>query len=261
MDTESFPDAWNPARYGRFARERGAAFEDLLALFERAEAPRVLDVGCGTGALTARAHAALGARETVGIDPSPAMLEQALAAAPVDGLRFEAGGVERLPAGPFDVVLSNAALHWAPEHAGLVARLAAVLAPGGQLGFQVPVNEVHPSHAVAREVAAEPPFAAKLGGFVRESPVLEPERYAEQLHACGFVRQRVRVETYLHVLASRDEVVEWVRGAALTAYARRLAPVDFDAFLARYREALAARLPDVRPFPYTFRRLFVWGRR
>jgi trans-aconitate 2-methyltransferase len=71
----------------------------------------------------------------------------------------------------------------------------------------------------------------------------------------------VRLEVYGHELASRDEVVEWVRGTTLTDYERRLPPDLWPAFLARYRERLAAALPDQRPFLYTFRRLLLWGRR
>ncbi|HYG68907.1 MAG TPA: methyltransferase domain-containing protein [Anaeromyxobacteraceae bacterium] len=259
MATESFRDSWSPARYGRFAAERAAPFDDLLALVEPAPGARLLDVGCGPGELTVRAHRALGASETLGIDPSPAMLERA-AELSEPGVRFEQGSAERLPAGPWDVVLSNAALHWVPEHEALLVRLAAALAPGGQLAFQVPANDHHPSHAAAREVAAGPEFRERLGGFTRESPVLPPERYAELLHRLGFARQRVRVEVYLHVLPSREDVVEWVRGSVLTAYEARLPADAWPAFLARYRERLFALVPDERPFPYTYRRVLAWGR-
>jgi trans-aconitate 2-methyltransferase len=261
-------DPWDPARYARFRAERAAPFEDLLALVEPADRPRVADLGCGAGDLTRRAHERLGARETIGLDASAAMLSEAAAhAAP--GLRFVQADIALFAAGdpaaaadpPFDVLLSNAALHWVPDHAALLPRLAARLAPGGQLAFQVPANEEHPSHAVARAVAREPAFAAALGGHVRESPVLAPEAYARLLFALGFRAQRVRAEIYAHPLAAPEDVVEWVRGTLLTDYERRLPPEGFAAFLSRYREALLAALPDERPYLYTYRRVLVWGRR
>jgi trans-aconitate 2-methyltransferase len=259
LATQTFRDRWDPDRYRRFAAERAAPFEDLLRLVEPVPGARLLDIGCGTGELTARAHDLIEASESLGIDPSPAMLARTGASAGA-GVRFESGSAEDLPDGPWDVILSNAALHWVPEHERLIERLSGALSPGGQLAFQVPVNDHHPSHAVAREVAGEPPFRDLLGGFSRQSPVLEPERYAALLHASGFVRQRVRTEIYLHVLPSRDDVTEWVRGSVLTAYEERLSPRDWAAFLDRYRERLAELLPSVRPFPYPYRRLFVWGR-
>ncbi len=253
-------DVWNPERYEKFRGERSAPFLDLLALLEPVAAPRMVDLGCGTGELTRLAHERLGARETLGIDSSAAMLEKAAVQAGA-GLSFRREDLALFSEGGFDVVLSNAALHWVPDHGALLARLAALLAPGGQLAIQVPANDRHQSHAVARDVAREPAFASPLGGFVRESPVLEPEAYSHRLFELGFSRQRVRFEVYAHPLASRDEVVEWVRGTTLTDYEKRLAPEAWGHFLARYREKLLEALPDERPFLYTYRRLFLWARR
>jgi trans-aconitate 2-methyltransferase len=253
-------DVWSPDQYGKFRAERAAPFLDLLALVEPAPAPRVVDLGCGTGELTRLAHERLGARETLGVDSSAAMLERAAAHAG-GGVAFVQGDLGAFAGSGFDVVLSNAAVHWVPDHEALLPRLAALLAPGGQLALQAPANDHHPSHAVAREVAREPGFAGPLGDFVRESPLLEPERYARLLFGLGFARQRVRLETYAHPLGSRDDVVEWVRGTTLTDYQRRLDAPTWARFLDRYRERLRAALPDERPFLYTFRRLFLWGRR
>ena len=254
------PDPWDPDRYARFAAERRQPWDDLTALLAPLTRPRVLDLGCGDGALTAELHQRLEARETVGVDSSAAMLERAGARAAA-GLRFEAGDAATWSAAPFDLVISNAALQWVPDHAALLPRLAALVAPGGQLAVQVPMNERHPSHAEATATAAEPPFAAALGGFHQESPVLAPEWYAEALFRLGFEPRRVRVEIYGHPLASRDEVVEWVRGTLLTAYERRLPAALWPAFLERYRQRLAAALPDQRPYLFTYRRLLLWARR
>src|SRR5439155_21147590 len=106
-------DAWKPEQYHRFRSERSQPFFDLLGLVERdVPEPRVADLGCGTGELTAEAHAALAARETVGIDNSPSMLADA-AKLDADGLSFRAGDIADFSdADGFDVILSNAALHW-----------------------------------------------------------------------------------------------------------------------------------------------------
>ena len=253
-------DVWNPDQYGKFREQRAAPFLDLVAMVEPSSAPRVVDLGCGTGELTRLAHERLGARDTLGIDSSPAMLARAAAHAG-PGLSFRQGDLASFADGPFDVVLSNAAIHWVPDHEALLPRLLALVAPGGQIALQAPANDHHPSHAVAREVAREPELSARLGGFVRESPLLEPEAYSRILFRHGFARQRVRLEIYAHSLGAREDVVEWVRGTTLTDYEKRLDTPGFERFLARYRERLMALLPDERPFLFTFRRLFVWARR
>jgi trans-aconitate 2-methyltransferase len=139
-------------------------------------------------------------------------------------------------------------------------RLTGAMSPGGQLAVQVPANHDHPSHVVAERVAAEQPFRSALGGYVRRSPVLTPERYAEFLYHLGYASQRVRLHVYLHELPEAAAVVDWVKGTLLTDYRRRLPERMYEDFVARYRELLAAELPDERPFPYWFKRVLLWGR-
>lgn len=255
-------DAWDPRQYQRFGAERAQPFFDLLALVQKRPAPRVLDLGCGTGALTAEAHGALGAARTLGVDRSAAML----AVAPVlPGLSFLQRTIEDVVAAPehagaYDVVLANASLHWVDDHAALLPRLWALLAPGGQLAVQMPSNDAHESHAIAARLARDDELKAALGAE-RVVPVLTPERYAELVFALRPARQRVRLEVYAHALPGRDDVLEWVKGTLLTWYQERLPPALFARFLERYRAELLAALPDERPYLYTFPRVFLWAER
>jgi trans-aconitate 2-methyltransferase len=253
-------DSWDPAQYERFSDERSAPFFDLLALVEPCMGGQVVDLGCGTGELTRVLHERSGASSTLGIDTSEAMLERSKAHAG-GGLRFELGDIAGwVPAEPVDVVFSNAALHWVDDHPALVARLTAALRPGGQLAVQVPANHDHASHLVAERVAAEEPFRGALGGYVRRSPVLTPERYAVLLHRLGYESQHVRMQVYLHLLADPGAVVDWVKGTLLTDYKRRLPDGLYEDFVARYRELLLVELGEDRPFPFTFKRVLLWGR-
>jgi trans-aconitate 2-methyltransferase len=253
-------DVWEPAQYERFAAERSAPFFDLLALVRPEPNMRVADLGCGTGELTAKMHAQLGAAWTLGIDSSSSMLAKAVG---TETLHFEIGDIAAFE-GRYDLILSNAAIQWVPDHPALFARLATALAPAGQLAVQMPANFDHPSHTVAADVANEEPFHEALGGFARsggEVPVLAPEEYATLLHRLGFTQQNVRLQVYAHVLGSRDDVVEWVRGTLLTAYRTRLPGELYEAFVGRYRRRLAEVLPDDRPFLFPFKRILMWARR
>ncbi len=259
------PDAWNPDQYGRFAGPRSKPFFDLLALVDPRPGMRVVDLGCGTGTLTAEMHRLLGARETLGIDRSAAMLAQA-PAAPAAGLAFAVGEICAFAADPaqrgqWDLVFSNAALHWVPDHQSLIERLAGLLTVQGQLAVQVPAMHQHLAHRLAAELAASPRFAGELGGYVYESDVFEPEAYAELLDELGFREQQVRLQIYGNHLNSRDEVADWLAGSLLTTYQERLSAERFAELLAEFRRGLAARLPDRRPFFYGYRRILFWGQR
>lgn len=253
-------DTWNPAQYGRFHAERTQPFLDLLALVHPRPGMRVVDLGCGSGELTRRLHIHVEARETLGIDRSRAMLEKS-AALVAEGLRFEAGDIATFHArGAYDLVFSNAALHWVPDHEALFARLTEALAPEGQLAVQVPANFDQPAHVVAREVAAEAPFGVPLDESPAEN-VLAPEAYARLLARLGYRAQHVRLQVYAHLLGGREDVVEWVKGTALTAYAERLGPARYEEFLARYAARLVPRLEHTHPYFFPFKRILLWARR
>jgi trans-aconitate 2-methyltransferase len=252
-------DAWDPTLYEQFERERSAPFFDLLELVQPCPGGRVVDLGCGTGELTRALHERTRAGRTIGLDSSPQMLKQSASHAG-DGLTFELGDIaEWAPPEPVDLIFSNAALHWIDDHDALFTRLTDALSPGGQLAVQVPANHNHPSHLVAEQAAMEEPFHTALGGYVRRTPVLAPERYAQLLHRLGYSAQHVRLQVYLHLLPDAGAVVDWVKGTLLTDYRRRLPDRVYEHFVTRYRELLATELPDQRAFPFPFNRLLLHG--
>jgi trans-aconitate 2-methyltransferase len=254
-------DAWDPRQYDRFQAERRQPFRDLLRLVVPAEGLRAIDLGSGTGSTTRELHDTLGAHLTVGLERSPAMRAEA-AAHVVPGLEFRAGDVVGFAdEAAWDVVFSNAALQWVPDHPALFARLARALAPGGQLAVQVPANHDQPPRRVAEEVAAEEPFRTALAGFTAHVHVMTPVGYARLLHELGFRDLTVRLQVYPHLLGSRDDVTEWVKGTTLTAWREKLGEPLYARFLERYAQRLREALPDQRPFFFPFQRILMHGRR
>lgn len=249
---------WDPAQYNRFAAEREQPFWDLAALVEPVSTPRLADLGCGDGRLTAALHQRLGAGPTVGVDNSPTMLAQAEQHAG-PAVRFVAGDIASWEGSDLDVVFSNAALQWVGDHRAVVARWRDGLAPGGQLAVQVPTNADHPCHKVLRDLADE-----LLGSRAPADPVaanvLPPETYAELLHQLGFARQHVRLQVYGHELSASDQVVEWVKGTSLTRIRAILSPEAYDAFVDEYQARLLDVLGSQQPYFYAFKRILFWGR-
>ena len=242
---------WDPEKYHQFQKERSAPFEDLVKLIEARPNLEVVDLGCGTGELTAELAARLPGSRVLGIDSSPEMLERALPKA-TSSLRFELVPIESLQ-GSWDLVFSNAALQWIPDHARLIPRIFSLVRPGGQMVIQVPSNYQHATHRLIRETAQEQPFDAALDGWARPSPVLSIDGYAELLYEAGGRDLVVFEKVYPHLLKDADALVDWTSGTALVPYFERLGPGLKEAFLERYRQRLRGRYPG-SPVFYGFRR-------
>jgi trans-aconitate 2-methyltransferase len=254
---------WDPALYLRYDDERSRPFLDLLARV-RADRPSVVvDLGCGEGALTASlARRWPGARVT-GIDSSASMLAAAAAHAVPGSVTFETGDVrDWRPAGPVDVLVSNAVLQWVPGHEEVLARWPSHLAPGGWLAVQVPGNFGSPTHVLLGELCRSPRWADRVGDVPRDmDAVLEPAGYHDVLSGAG-LRTDVWETTYLHVLTGEDPVLTWVLATQLRPVLARLGDDDAAEFTAAYAAALGEAYPR-RPDGTTllpFRRIFAVGK-
>jgi trans-aconitate 2-methyltransferase len=258
--------AWDPEQYGRFANERAEPFHDLLAMLDDGPTNRIVDLGCGSGELTALAANKLAATQVLGIDNDPAMLDAAAQHAS-EIVRFAHGDIATWSSDhDVDVVIAAASLQWVPDHAAVLERWAAGLASGGQLLVQVPANAHAATHTVATAVAEREPYLSAFGG-TKPPPdpvatnVLTPDAYARVLYDLGFTRQRVTLRVYPHVLRSTHDAVEWVKGTTLTRFSRRLPPDMFSRFLQEYETELTAILGEQRPLFFPFSRILLWAQK
>jgi trans-aconitate 2-methyltransferase len=257
LDTKK--DSWDPEQYERFRDERSKPFFDLMELVRARPQMRVVDLGCGTGDLTFLLHKQLQASETLGLDSSEAMLAKARTLSG-DGLRFDKQSIDDFEADHYyDLVFSNAALHWISNHKELLTRLTRALNEGGQIALQVPANHDFPTHTIAAQLAGESPFREALSGYTHPTSVLKPEEYAVLLNRLGYREQHVRLQVFGHNLGSREDVVEWIKGSLLTAYEQRLPAELYGEFLKQFRERLIDCLEDTRPYFLTYKRVLLWA--
>ncbi len=243
---------WDPNQYHKFQAQRSAPFYDLLALVEVRPNLKVADLGCGTGELTRQLADTLPNSDVTGLDSSAQMLEKAAACASSD-LRFVQGDQAGLT-GDWDLIFSNAALHWSEDHEALIPALYDRLTARGQIAVQVPSNFNHISHQIIRETAGEEPFRSIMDGFQRNPPVLSIDQYAQLLFDCGAEDIISFEKVYAHVLADSDAVVEWISGTACVPYFERLG-AHKDDFIEVIRQKMHQALPQ-SPVFYPFRRTF-----
>ena len=261
--------AWDPAQYLRFSDQRLRPALDLLGQVPLTAPGRVVDLGCGAGNVTAILKQRFPVAEVTGVDGDAAMLQKARAAAP--GCRFEQGDFATWapsgrpsgdPTDALDLIFSNAALQWVGGHATLFPRLISLLAPGGVLAVQMPAMHDAPLRRLQYAVAAQGPWAERLGGHASAPPILDPPGYWDLLRPL-VTSLDIWETTYLHPLTGEDAVVEWAAGSSLRPFLEPLEPAQQAAFRCAYAEALRPHYPrrtdGTTLLP--FRRLFLIAKR
>ena len=248
---------WNPDVYLAFADHRGRPFYELLSRV-RAESPRrVVDLGCGPGNLTVTLAERWPDAVIEAIDSSPEMVD----AARERGLGASLGALQTwTPRPDTDVVVSNAALHWVPEHRDLLVRWAGELPSRAWIAVQVPGNFDAPSHAAVRELASSPRWLDALRDIpFRVGTVVDSAaEYAAMLADAGCAVDTWET-TYVHALTGEHPVLDWITGTALTPVRDALDDVEWQRFRSELTPMLDERYParpDGRTF-FPFRRIFV----
>jgi ubiquinone/menaquinone biosynthesis C-methylase UbiE len=192
MAEASRHDAWQAgdnyeAYMGRWSRQVAPRFLDWL------EAPAGgdwLDVGCGTGALSAAILERYGPRSLVAIDPSEGFLAAARARVPDPRVLFRAGDAQALPfeAASRDVVVSGLMLNFVPDRPKALAEMKRVARPGATVGFYVwdyVGGGLEFLRAFWTAAAALDPAAAELTED-RRFPFCTPAALTELMRGAGF---------------------------------------------------------------------------
>jgi trans-aconitate 2-methyltransferase len=255
---------WDPSQYLRYADLRGRPFVELTARIGAESPSYVVDLGCGTGELTAMLAERWPNATVAGSDSSPDMIATAQQHAIPGRLTFDVVDLRSWkPDRPVDVLTANAVLQWVPGHLALLSDLVETLAPGGWLAFQVPDNFDEPSHTLLRDLRLSPRWRERLGeGADRTAGVERPDTYLRKLIDLG-LQPDVWQTTYQQVLQGDDAVLEWVKGTALRPVLSLLAD---DADRQEFLDTYAGQLRDAYPqqawgTPFPFRRTFAVARK
>ncbi len=223
---------WDPERYARHARFVADAGEVVVEQLAPGRAERILDLGCGDGALTEMLVAA--GATVVGADSSAEMV----AAAQARGLDARVmDGTALSFVAEFDAVFSNAALHWMRDLASVIAGVERALKPGGRF-----VGEMGGESNVATITQALSDAMARRGVDEQHvDPWIFPstEDFAALLRAQGLEVETVCLVPRPTVLPG--DIEGWLETFA-GVFLEHLAPTERPAFIAEVKEALRPRL-------------------
>ena len=252
---------WNPQQYLKFGGERLRPAHDLLARITIEEPRHIVDLGCGTGTVTALLRARWPEASIVGVDNSESMLERARSVLPDVGWEF-ADLARWAPATPPDLLVSNAALHWLDDHATLFPRLLSHLRPDGVLAVQMPAQHAAPSHQLGYALAESARWRDRLRDLVRRRPILDPHEYYSLLRPRVSSLDMWFIE-YVQVLTGDNPVAEFTKGSFVGAWLSALPDEEAREFESEYRQQIASAYParddGVTLFP--FRRFFLIAKR
>lgn len=206
---------WNPELYLRFNQERTQPAIDLLKRIEMTTPRKILDVGCGPGNSTQILVQRWPAAAVLGIDRSVAMIAKAQADYPQgDWAVMDALHLNYV--NEFDVIFSNAVIHWLPDHETLLKTLIQALTAHGVLAIQMPLYHEMPVYTLV-ETLYHNRFPESTFDSSRAFNFHSADYYYDILARmpCRFSLWET---SYVHVMNTHQQIVEMIQSAGLKPY-------------------------------------------
>lgn len=225
---------WNPEDYLHHSEEQEKWARELIPKIGLRGDERLLDIGCGDGKVTAEIARFLANGTVLGIDSSPEMIEFAKNGFMdrFQNLAFHCVDVREMDfTREFDVVFSNAALHWVKEHGPVLKKIRQALRPGGKAVLQM-AGEGNAASVVETvgDVIGREPWLPFFEGFVFPYGFYGADAYRKLVREAGLVARRVEVFPKEMIRKGRAGLSGWIRTTWLP-YIQRLPDEMRDRFI------------------------------
>lgn len=229
---------WNSRQYIKFEEERTRPTVDLVGRIDFSP-QSILDIGCGPGNSTNQLRRRFPNADILGVDNSDDMLRRARSM--YDELSFRKLQIpEELDTlGNFDLIFSNACLHWIPKHSELLPKLMEKLNGGGMLAVQVPFVQNAEFYGILNDLI-ETKWKCLKNICIFHSPM--PNEIYDILSKVS-ARITMWETTYYHILSSHGDVIEWYKGSGLRPYLNALTPEEGEELLFDLSERMKKALP------------------
>jgi trans-aconitate 2-methyltransferase len=207
---------WDAAGYSRVAALQAAMADEVLALLQVKGDERVLDLGCGSGKVTAEIGARLVHGSILGVDSSAEMVafaERTFPSSTWPNLRFQHADIRDLKFGnEFDLIVSFNALHWIPDQEHALRRIRAAMKQHATAQLRlVPKGKRKSLEDVIEETRQSPRWAQYFKGFDDPYLHLTPDEYAALAERNGLRVLRLQTEDKAWDFKSRAEFLAFAK--------------------------------------------------
>lgn len=225
---------------------------------------RILDLGCGDGALTTQLAQLVSGGFVLGIDASKGMIETARKAQDQDNVKFELMDINDIAfVDEFDVVFSNATLHWIKNHNKLLKNVFNSLKDNGVVRFNFAADgNCSCFFRVVKKVMDESSYAGYFTGFEWPWYMPKVEEYGTIVEQVPFKEARIWGENVDKYFPNVEAMVKWVEQPSLVPFLGYLGKKD----QAGFRDMVVKRMIDETIQAdgtcfETFRRINVFARK
>ena len=207
---------WNAADYQKNSEAQLNWGRELIAKLGLHGKEHILDIGCGDGKVTADIAAHVPDGRVVGIDSSSAMIDLACKTFPANdfpNLRFFQMDARELTfSNEFDIIFSNAVLHWVDDHRKVLSGIYKGLKTPGKILLQMGGRgNVAGMMAVMRSITEKAQWKAYFSGFVSPYNFYGPAEYSEWLSEMHFEPVRLELIPKDMTQRGREGFMGWIR--------------------------------------------------
>lgn len=202
---------FNGDKYKKASKHQREWGNSLIAELKLKGNESILDLGCGDGSLTKELSELVPNGRAMGIDSSIGMIETAKKQTAAN-LMFELADINDLKySNEFDIIFSNAALHWVKDHSKLLKNCYSALKSGGMILWDF-AGDGNCSNffAVIRQLIQSDEYSAYFNGF--EWPWYMPTiaEYRELIKKSGFKDCRIEEVNRDRYFANAEEMIKWI---------------------------------------------------